>query len=598
MRFVAKAITFLLVGCVLGLVGRPPLLTPVAAQEPRFDVNDLAYLWPPPSTPADVAALISADEVVAQGRLWPVQAMEVLLRNAQTTSVLTSAGTQSSINFAQFTQEFLKPSTWKVVGFRVDPAAPGASPSVRAVVGEAPQIRIVLQPVTVLQNVVRVHDVAAHLAFSFTSGLAPPVPPSVFPRFIPDRAQFRAILEDLRSLKRDSEKQGAVTAGALRVHPGLQAKVPEFSLKVKEFLKRRLSEDRLTDMAFMGLDPPEPWIFFAMRRGPDGVFARVRSSSLDNQDAQMLSFRGGSPVMPSPTPTNVLPHGGVSTALLFAPGSTQKLSTPVFGAVPRPLNQDIPDIIANPQLSNVLNTDCVSCHTESTRRRTLGLSSDGMFIYKRASEVSGGEPSHLPQDGWNVRNFGWFQRGSQTFPTVTVRTANEAAEAADFVNREYFGGAEQLSSASNPQSASVARPLTLVMTIKSEKDFRALKSRIEALQNQPADRNPIAVALARLGMVHFARFVFLSERQLAVITTYDGAFEDYIDAFVNAIGPVFDQLLAHIADAPPLPVSDHRKEFMEFVKKHDLPTMAPFYSAYPQLRVLDILTLQRREASQ
>lgn len=143
----------------------------------------------------------------------------------------------------------------------------------------------------------------------------------------------------------------------------------------------------------------------------------------------------------------------------------------------------------------------------------------------------------------------------------------------------------------------VANPLTLVMTIKSEQDYRQLKALIEKLQSLPPEQNPIVVALTKLATVHFARFVFLSESQLAVITTYDGSFEDYIDAFVNHLGGVFDQLLVHMKDASPTPVSDHRAEFLAFVKKHDLKCVPPLYSAYPGLKVLDILTLQAQAKS-
>jgi hypothetical protein len=143
-------------------------------------------------------------------------------------------------------------------------------------------------------------------------------------------------------------------------------------------------------------------------------------------------------------------------------------------------------------------------------------------------------------------------------------------------------------------SEPVASPLTLVMTVKSAQDVVALKALLATLQSQPDDKNPITVALNRLATVHFARFVFLNDRQLAVITTYDGSFDDYIDAFVDAIGGVFDQLLAHMADAPPLPVSANRKKFLEYVRAHDLTCLPPFYSAYPSLKVLDILTLQRQ----
>jgi len=141
----------------------------------------------------------------------------------------------------------------------------------------------------------------------------------------------------------------------------------------------------------------------------------------------------------------------------------------------------------------------------------------------------------------------------------------------------------------------VANPLTLVMPIKSQQDYEKLKGLIEKLQGLPPHLNPIAVALTKISTVHFARFVFLSKKKLAVITTYDGDFKDYIDAFVREIGPVFDQLLVHMQDPPPLPVSQHPDEFLKYVEQHDLKCVAPFYSAYPKLKVLDILTLEKEQ---
>lgn len=140
----------------------------------------------------------------------------------------------------------------------------------------------------------------------------------------------------------------------------------------------------------------------------------------------------------------------------------------------------------------------------------------------------------------------------------------------------------------------VSNPLTLVMDIKSNEHYEALKSLLEGFQKLPEDKNPIRVALRKLGIVHFARFVFLNPKQLAIITTYDGTMVDYVDAFVNEIGPVFDQLFSHVLDAPPPPVSKHRKEFLDYILKHDVPCIQPFFSAYPSLKTLDILTLQRK----
>ena len=137
--------------------------------------------------------------------------------------------------------------------------------------------------------------------------------------------------------------------------------------------------------------------------------------------------------------------------------------------------------------------------------------------------------------------------------------------------------------------STVQSPLTLVMAIKSEQDAAALAGLLQKIQSAPPDKNPIWTALNKLKTVHFARFVFLENNtKLAVITTYDGSFDDYINEFIDEIGDVFNALLKHMADGPPLPVQQNRQAFLDYVRKNDLRAIEPFYSAYPQATVLDI----------
>ena len=136
----------------------------------------------------------------------------------------------------------------------------------------------------------------------------------------------------------------------------------------------------------------------------------------------------------------------------------------------------------------------------------------------------------------------------------------------------------------------VQRPLTLILTIKSEDDFRQLAQLLEHSQSDP--NSSLRKALDDIGTVHFARFVFLENNtKLAVITTFDGELETYLSQFVNTIGDVFDAILGHVSPAPPLPVKDNTREFFEFIKQHDMKTIGPFYSAYPRLTVKQIRAL-------
>jgi hypothetical protein len=140
-------------------------------------------------------------------------------------------------------------------------------------------------------------------------------------------------------------------------------------------------------------------------------------------------------------------------------------------------------------------------------------------------------------------------------------------------------------------ATTVQSPLTLIMTIKSPTDHEQLSALLHKLQSAPPEQNPIFVALNKLKTVHFARFVFLANNtQLAVITTYDGSFEHYINDFIDEIGDVFNALLMHMSDAPPLPVQKNREAFLAYVKQNDLRGLEPFYSAYPSATVLDVLS--------
>lgn len=143
-----------------------------------------------------------------------------------------------------------------------------------------------------------------------------------------------------------------------------------------------------------------------------------------------------------------------------------------------------------------------------------------------------------------------------------------------------------------PPSQPIQNPLTLVMKAKSAESWTELRHAVETLQSMPDDENKIVLALNKIGTVHFARFAFLEDtQQLLVITTYDGDFETYINDFVNVIGDIFNALLAYVADAPPLPVQEHRQEFLDYIRAGDLRSVGKFYSAYPNTTVFDVLNM-------
>ena len=95
--------------------------------------------------------------------------------------------------------------------------------------------------------------------------------------------------------------------------------------------------------------------------------------------------------------------------------------------------------------------------------------------------------------------------------------------------------------------------LCLVTTLKSPADYDALVAILPILKGQ------VDNAFAQLKTVHFARVVFLDDNtKVAVITEFDGDFDNYVRDFAQALGPVFDTLFAHTVEAPPDRLDLHR----------------------------------------
>jgi hypothetical protein len=136
------------------------------------------------------------------------------------------------------------------------------------------------------------------------------------------------------------------------------------------------------------------------------------------------------------------------------------------------------------------------------------------------------------------------------------------------------------SSPATPPATAVQSPLNLMLTIQPGK-AQVIGELL--VKFQPA----INAALTKIGTVHFARFLMIPGTQyLFVITTYDGDFNAYIQAFTNLLGDVFNGLLSCVDPAPPLPVQQNVAAFQAFVSQHNVPT--GLYSAYPNCTVVQI----------
>ncbi len=143
-------------------------------------------------------------------------------------------------------------------------------------------------------------------------------------------------------------------------------------------------------------------------------------------------------------------------------------------------------------------------------------------------------------------------------------------------------------------------PLNLIVPIAAPvaENYQALKKLLQ-------DVKYYSDTFDQIGTVHFARFLFLEKdesspdeayTQFALVTTFSGEFEKYVEDFV-AIAEKFDDLLKCLEGGESVtPVKkkpDLLKAYLEkYNRRHE-----NFYSAYPKLSVKDILAKFPEEKS-
>ena len=99
--------------------------------------------------------------------------------------------------------------------------------------------------------------------------------------------------------------------------------------------------------------------------------------------------------------------------------------------------------------------------------------------------------------------------------------------------------------------------------------------------------------LARVRTIHFARWVFLDDRQRIIfLSNYDGSLESYMDDFINRVGFGLNLVFGNGVGYPRTSwlilngCGDERK-FKEFLRRHQIPTQV-WYKAYPGLTAVDL----------
>lgn len=129
------------------------------------------------------------------------------------------------------------------------------------------------------------------------------------------------------------------------------------------------------------------------------------------------------------------------------------------------------------------------------------------------------------------------------------------------------------------------QPLFLVLKIKEPVGENAVILKELTRVGAPV----VERALAEAKNVHFAWFGLIqNDTRLFMYTVYDGDFDAYVEHFAMKV-PLFNEQFRFLEDAPPTPVREHPREFVEFLRKNNHPPLGGyFYSAYPLAGVADI----------
>ena len=99
--------------------------------------------------------------------------------------------------------------------------------------------------------------------------------------------------------------------------------------------------------------------------------------------------------------------------------------------------------------------------------------------------------------------------------------------------------------------------------------------------------------LTRVNTIHFARWVFLDEKQrMFFASNYDGSLDSYMDDFINKVGWGLNVVFSNGVGYPRtdwlmLGGAKDEQKFKHFLRRHQLPTEV-WYNAHPGLTAVDL----------
>jgi len=125
---------------------------------------------------------------------------------------------------------------------------------------------------------------------------------------------------------------------------------------------------------------------------------------------------------------------------------------------------------------------------------------------------------------------------------------------------------------------------TLSFPLKSPADAKLIAEQLPPLMPELFRANDT------IGTVHYSRFTVLSEKTLLFLGDFDGEFGQLMADLAKLAGSVFDAILRHVDNPPPVPVASNVDAFVEWTASQ-LIDAVNLYTAYPGVSAREIKAL-------
>ncbi len=125
---------------------------------------------------------------------------------------------------------------------------------------------------------------------------------------------------------------------------------------------------------------------------------------------------------------------------------------------------------------------------------------------------------------------------------------------------------------------------TLSFPLKSPADAKLIAEQLPPLMPELFRANDT------IGTVHYSRFTVLSEKTLLFLGDFDGEFGQLMADLAKLAGSVFDAILRHVDNPPPVPVASNMDAFVEWTASQ-LIDAVNLYTAYPGVSAREIKAL-------